>query len=43
MHLILGVTGGFVVGCFCPAVCREVKSWFSKETKAVVTDVTKKL
>lgn len=31
--VIAGV--GFTVGCFCPAVARKVKSWFSKEGTAI--------
>jgi hypothetical protein len=30
---------GFVVGCFCPAVARKVKSFLTKEATVVKTDV----
>jgi hypothetical protein len=31
---------GFVVGAFMPAVGREIKSWFVKETKTALPTVT---
>jgi hypothetical protein len=31
---------GFGVGVFCPAVAREVKSWFSKEATVAKTAAT---
>lgn len=43
IHLAITAGVGFLVGVFCPAVARKIKSWFSKEATAAVTDVTKKL
>lgn len=37
--VIAGV-GGLVVGAFMPAVGREIKSWFVKETTAAKTVVS---
>ncbi len=31
---------GFVVGAFTPAVGREIKSWFVKESSVVKTDAS---
>lgn len=39
MHTVLAAAAGFLVGVFCPAVAREVKSWFSKEAKAAVSNI----
>ena len=39
MHSLLAAVAGFTVGVFCPAVARKVKSWFSKETKAAVSNI----
>ena len=45
-----GAVVGFVVGVFCPAVCRKIKALFVKEANVVKTDakaevgtITKKL
>jgi len=43
MHTVIAAAVGFLVGCFCPAVCRKVKAYFTKEAKTVVSDVEKKL
>jgi len=43
MHTLIAAAAGWLVGCFTPAVCKEVKSWFSSEAKTVVADVVKKL
>jgi hypothetical protein len=39
VHSVIAAGVGFLVGVFCPAVTREVKSWFSSETKKVVSDI----
>jgi hypothetical protein len=38
MHIIEAAVAAFAVGVFCPAVARKIKSFFSKEATAVVTD-----
>lgn len=43
MHTLFGAGVGFLIGVFCPAVARTVKSWFSKTASAAASDVAKKL
>ena len=38
MQLAEGAVAGFVVGVFCPAVCRKIKALFVKEANVVKTD-----
>lgn len=40
---LLKAISGFLVGVFSPAVCREIKSWFTKEATAVDAAVKAKL
>ena len=39
LHNILFAAGGWFIGCFTPAIGREVKSWLVKESTTVKTDI----
>jgi Flp pilus assembly pilin Flp len=43
MHSLIAAAVAYVVGAFTPSIGRKIKSWFSKETTAAITTVTKKL
>ena len=41
--LLMHMGAGFVVGAFCPAVCRKIKAFFVKEGAVVKAKVGSKL
>jgi len=43
VELIEGAAVGFVIGVFCPAVCRKIKAAFTSETKKLVAELKTKV
>jgi hypothetical protein len=35
---VVFMAAGVAVGVFCPAICREIKSWFVKEATVLDTE-----